>query len=139
MKKWAVIRGQEIKEILKIPPTKGKRQLEPLKSRLIAGEIPFGVMEDSEVTETESEIHKHEGDLWFCLEGETEFICGGKLTNSQVRDNSGGKELYGTDIEGGEKVILFPGDWLWIPAGVPHLHRSSEPARLVIVKVPSAR
>ena len=139
MKKWAVIRGQEIKEILKIPPTKGKRQLEPLKSRLIAGEIPFGVMEDSEVTETESEIHKHEGDLWFCLEGETEFICGGKLTNSQVRDNSGGKELYGTDIEGGEKVILFRGDGFWIPAGVPHLHRSSETARLVIVKVPSAR
>ena len=67
MKKWAVIRGKEIKEILKTTPTKGKRQLEPLKSRLIAGEIPFGVMEDSEVVETESEIHKHEGDLWFCL------------------------------------------------------------------------
>src|SRR3989338_8026140 len=139
MKKWAVIRGREIQEILKKPATKGKKHLEPLKSRLIAGEIPFGIMEDSEVAETESEIHKHEGDLWFCLEGEAEFVCGGKLIDSKVRDNSGGKELYGTGIEGGEKIVLSAGDWLWIPAGVPHLHRASETARLVIIKVPSAR
>ena len=139
MKKWAVIRRQEIKEILEIQPTKGKKQLEPLKSRFLAGEIPFGIMEDAEVVETGSEVHKHEGDLWFSLEGETEFICGGKLIDSQVRNNSGGKELYGTGIEGGEKIILFPGDWLWIPAGAPHLHRAHKTSRLVIIKIPYSK
>jgi len=138
-KRWAVIRGQEIQEILKKPPTKGKKHLEPLKSRFIAGEIPFGIMEDSEIAETESEIHKHEGDLWFCLEGEPEFICGGELISQRARDGSDGKELYGTGIEGGEKIVLSAGDWLWIPAGVPHLHRSSKTARLVIIKVPGTQ
>ena len=139
MKKWAVIRGREIQEILKKPPTKGKKHLEPLKSRLIAGEIPFGIMEDSEVAETESEIHKHEGDLWFCLEGEAEFVCGGELISERTRNDTDGKELYGTGIEGGEKIILFPGDWLWIPAGVPHLHRALGTSRLIIIKLPSER
>ena len=138
-KRWAVIRGQEIQEILKKPPTKGKKHLEPLKSRFIAGEIPFGIMEDSEIAETESEIHKHEGDLWFCLEGEPEFICGGELISQRARDGSDGKELYGTGIEGGEKIVLFAGDWLWIPAGVPHLHRAVGTSRLIIIKLPSER
>ena len=136
MKKWAVIRSQEIKEILKTPVQKGKRQLEPLKSRFLAGEIPFGIMEDSEVGETEAEVHKNQGDLWFCLEGQADFICGGELIDSRIGDNSSGHELYGPGIQGGEKITLYSGDWLWIPAGVPHVHRASKIARLIIIKIP---
>jgi len=45
-------------------------------------------------------------------------------------------EVRSKTISGGTTYVLKPGDWLWIPAGVPHQHSAQGTARLVIVKIP---
>jgi len=132
-----LVRKEEIGKILKMAPVAGKKMLEPLRALFLAKELPFGIVEDFQVKDGEAEVHKHEGDLWLCLEGEVKFICGGELVESWVKENSNGNEFGGKDIRGGETVILKPGDWLWIPPGEPHLHRAKL-ARMVVVKIPKA-
>ena len=56
-----------------------------------------------------------------------------KLSDGGVDD----REIKSNDIESGEEVILHPGDWLWIPEGQPHLHKTAGIARLAIIKVPA--
>jgi len=131
-----LVRKEEIEKILKnTAPVAGKKMLEPFKSSF-KKELPFGIIEDFEYQKIEAEVHKHEGDLWLGLEGEVEFICGGELVESWVKDGAGGNELGGKDIKGGEKVVLKPGDWLWIPPGEPHMH-TAEFGRMVIIKIRS--
>lgn len=136
MKDCVLITKKNIDEVLAQKPSSGKHHLEPIKSLFLSGKLPFGIMEDHEVGETEAEVHKLEGDLWHSLEGEAEFIYGGELVDPWVREGSNGNELGGKDIKNGTKVILKPGDWLWIPAGQPHSHKASGTARLVIIKIP---
>ena len=101
-----------INESLAQAPVAGKRQLEPLMAIAKAGGVPLNILEDHQITNNEAEVHTEEADLWLCLEGEITFIC--------------------DDTD----VLLKPGDWLWIPTGVPHQHNTSGTARLVIIKIP---
>jgi uncharacterized RmlC-like cupin family protein len=59
-------------------------------------------------------------------------------TYSLVIEYSGidDREWKAKEIKGGTEVVMKPGDWLWIPAGEPHQHKTSTKARLVIIKVP---
>ena len=136
MKECMLVTKAEITKILSQPPVRGKHQLEPLKSLFLGTKIPFGVMEDFGVSETEAEVHKHEADLWIGLEGEAEFVYGGELVEPLVREGSDGNELGGKSIKGGKKTILKQGDVLYVPAGQPHMHTSSKTARMLIIKIP---
>lgn len=101
---------------------------------------PVAVLEDKEIL-NDAEVHKTEGDLWLCLEGEVTFICGGELVDPRFSKDKDGKdkvnELRAKEINGGAEIVLKPGDWLWIPPGEPHLHKTSGTARLVIIKIPN--
>lgn len=136
----AVVRGKEIEETLASVPAQGKRLLEPLKSRAAAEKLPFNILEDKEVS-NEAEVHRHEGDLWHCLEGEVTFVYGGAMVKPWARQLPDGgtddREIKAKEISGGTEVVLKPGDWLWIPAGQPHTHRTDGTARLVIIKIPA--
>ena len=134
MKLCRVFKKEEMAEMLSQKPFAGKHQLEPLKSLFLAKELPFGVIEDFGVLESEAEIHKNEGDLWFGLEGEVEFTLGGELVDPWIKENGGGNEIGGKSIKGGKVVILKPGDWLWIPPGEPHLHNAKF-GRMAIIKI----
>lgn len=123
-----------VQETLSSVPARGKNLLEPLKSLAVNHALPFQILEDVEVTNA-AETHEHEGDLWQCLEGEVTFVCGGKLVNPEKHPKKAG-EWKGSRIEGGTEYVLKSGDWLWIPAGEPHLHKTDSTARLVIVKIP---
>lgn len=138
MDDYKIIRKKEIEAVLSSLPTQGKHQLEPLKSLFIKKLLPFGIMEDHEVSssEVESEIHKKEGDLFFCLEGKAEFICNGEIIDPWIKEESEGNEIGGHGIKNGTAIILKTGDWLWIPPGVPHQHSSAKTARLMIIKIP---
>lgn len=129
-----------IDESLAQMPTVGKRQLEPLMALAKAGGVPLGILEDHQITNNEAEIHTEEADLWLCLEGEIIFICGGEMDspwNKKLADgNEDATQVKAKSISNGTNVTLKPGDWLWIPAGVPHQHNTSGTARLVIIKVP---
>ncbi len=136
----AFVKKEVIEQCLANEPTLGKKQLEPLKSLSKAEQLPFNVLEDHIIMNNEAEVHMHEADLWYCLEGEVEFVYGGELVNPQHRKNADGSEnkneLFANQIKNGTKVMMKPGDWLWIPAGQPHQHNCKETGRLVIIKIP---
>ncbi|KKU68811.1 MAG: hypothetical protein UX89_C0001G0002 [Parcubacteria group bacterium GW2011_GWA2_47_16] len=121
-------------------PVKGKNLLEPFRTFALQNKLPFSILEDTAV-ENDAEVHVKEGDLWFGLEGEAIFVCGGELVEPKCRLNSDGtenhNELYAKEIADGEKFIVKAGDWLWIPAGDPHQHSAIGTARLVIIKIPA--
>lgn len=140
MSKCLVIRKGEIDKTLASVPTPGKKLLEPLKSLAAVNKLPMNILEDKEVS-NEAEVHKHEADLWLCLEGEVTFIYGGELVNPLAKKNPDGtqdvREWKAKEIKSGTEVVLHPGDWLWIPTGEPHQHKCVDIARLAIIKIPA--
>jgi len=129
-----------IDEMLALAPRQGKRLLEPLKDISSKEKLPFNLLEETNVS-NDAEVHTHEADLWYCLSGEVTFICGGELVHGIPRKLKDGtideREWKAKEIRGGEAIILKAGDWLHIPAGVPHQHRAVGTAKLIIIKVPS--
>lgn len=136
----AVVRKSDIDATLASAPAQGKRLLEPLKTMAAELKLPLNILEDHKVS-NEAEVHRHEGDLWHCLEGEVTFVYGGEMVNPWAKKLSDGgvddREIKSNDIRGGTEAVLHPGDWLWIPAGQPHLHRTDKTARLAIIKIPA--
>jgi len=128
------IKKELIDKTLTVFPAQGKHLFEPLKSFAKERGVPLNILEDKEVT-NEAEIHKSEGDLWHCIEGEVIFICGGELENPRAHKSP--DEFKGSGITGGKEFVLKAGDWLWIPPGEAHQHKTSGMARLVITKIPS--
>jgi len=135
------ISKEDIDETLKSPSEQGKRALDPLKSFRGERALPFNILEDNKVV-NDAEVHHHEGDLWLCLEGEVDFICGGEMVDPWFEKNADGSdntnEVKAKEIKGGTETTLKPGDWLWIPPGEPHQHKCEGIARLVITKVPKS-
>ena len=135
-----VVSKSKIDETLAQSPSQGKRLLEPLKTLAAGAKLPINILEDKEVS-NEAEVHRHEGDLWQCLEGEVTFVYGGQMLNPWAKQLPDGgtddREIKAKEISGGTEVALHPGDWLWIPAGQPHLHKTDGTARLVIIKIPT--
>ena len=129
-----------VKETLGNEPSSGKRLLEPLKSLALQSGLPINILEDHQIS-NEAEVHRHEGDLWYCLEGTVTFIYGGRMVSPEARRHPDGSvhdlEIKAASIADGTEVVMHPGDWLWIPAGQPHSHRAEGTARLVIIKIPA--
>lgn len=119
--KSKLIKKEIIDETLNNNVTNGTKHLEPLKSLHFNKEIPFSIIEDSEVDNL-PEIHENEADLWYCLEGEVNFICGGEIINNEIVN--------------GIKYLVKKGDWLYIPAKEAHQHNCVKTARLIIIKIP---
>lgn len=129
-----------VKDTLASAPFEGKHLLEPLRALALQSCLPLNILEDHNVW-NDAEIHMHEDDLWYCLEGEVDFIYGGEMVDPWVKTNKDGskdeREIKSKEIKGGTKVTLRPGDWLYIPAGEPHQHGVREgTGRLVIIKIP---
>jgi glc operon protein GlcG len=65
----------------------------------------------------EVEIHEHDTDVFYILDGTATFVTGGKAV--ETRTTSPG-EIRGKEITGGEEHHLVKGDVIVIPNGVPH-------------------
>ncbi|MGH8744467.1 MAG: heme-binding protein [Burkholderiales bacterium] len=63
------------------------------------------------------EIHVHETDTIYVLEGGAMFVTGGKAVNPKLTAPG---EIRGTDVIGGETRRLSKGDVMVVPEGVPH-------------------
>jgi mannose-6-phosphate isomerase-like protein (cupin superfamily) len=63
------------------------------------------------------EVHQKETDTFYVLDGEATFVTGGKMIGGKV---TGPNQLRGTSIEGGETHHLKKGDFISVPAGMPH-------------------
>ena len=68
----------------------------------------------------QSEVHVKETDIFYIVDGEATFVTGGTMIGGkETRPN----QLLGTGIEGGQVHQLKKGDFIVIPAGVPHWFR----------------
>lgn len=127
-----------IESTLSQPKTTGKKLLQFLNTNFPIGTLPFNILEDV-LVDNLPEIHYADADYWYCLEGEVEFIVGGKIVDPKFCINSGTLnelEVRGRMIEGGTMYKLRVGDILYIPPGEAHLHRTKTSARLLIIKIP---
>jgi len=137
-----ILKDREIKDMLAILPVKGKNLLEPLAH--IAGEraLPFKLIELSDHV-NKPEIHTYLHDLWYCIEGELRFFCGGAMVEQYTRSRADRTldetEIRAKSIEGAKESVVTVGDWFFIPAGTPHQHITKGTARLMIIKIPQHR
>jgi mannose-6-phosphate isomerase-like protein (cupin superfamily) len=83
-----------------------------------------------------AEIHAHETDVFYVLQGEATLVTGGRVICP--KDTSPG-EIRGVAIDGGEVHELSPGDVVVIPAGIPHWFRDVRPPFLYFVVKPISR
>jgi len=64
-----------------------------------------------------SEMHDHTNHVFIIVDGEAEFITGGKMTDPKVTAPG---QTRGSGIEGGVSHRLTKGDVITIPARTPH-------------------
>ena len=63
------------------------------------------------------EVHQKETDTFYVIDGEATFVTGGKMIGGKVTEPN---QLRGTSIEGGQTHHLKKGDFISVPAGMPH-------------------
>lgn len=64
-----------------------------------------------------AEVHEHETDIIYVLEGTATFVTGGKVIGGEMTAPG---EIRGAGIEGGETRKLVKGDLVIVPQGTPH-------------------
>ena len=62
-------------------------------------------------------LHEREAEMFYVVEGTGTMITGGKLKEER-RTNP--ENLSGTGIDGGNRRRVAKGDYIMVPAGVPH-------------------
>ena len=87
---------------------------------------------------TRAEVHAGFADVWYVLEGTATLVTGGALVDGA---ESAPGEIRGRGIAGGEAKRVRAGDFIVVPAGVPHWVSGVETRELVylVVKVPASR
>ena len=65
----------------------------------------------------EAELHQTKNDIFYVISGGCTLVTGGAIPNPRTTQPH---EIRGAAVSGGQKRKLGPGDFLTIPAGVPH-------------------
>jgi len=63
------------------------------------------------------EVHDHETDVIYVIDGEATFVTGGTMVGGKVTKPG---QWLGASIDGGETHHLTKGDVIVVPAGTPH-------------------
>jgi mannose-6-phosphate isomerase-like protein (cupin superfamily) len=81
-----------------------------------------------------AEVHQEYSDLFFVVEGKATLLSGGDLQNGKTTTPG---EIRGSAVKNGTSMELSKGDFIHIPAGVPHQLLVAEGGRFVyfVVKV----
>ena len=81
----------------------------------------------------EAELHDHDTDIFYILEGSATFVTGGKMVQPRI---IAAGETRAKEIAGGEAQSLAKGDIIVIPTGVPHCFKEVRgPFLYYVVKV----
>ena len=64
-----------------------------------------------------AEVHEHEADLFYVIDGRATQVLGGKVIDGKP---TGPGQIRGPRTEGGQTYQLGTGDVMWVPAGTPH-------------------
>ena len=65
----------------------------------------------------EAELHHTKNDIFYVISGGCTLVTGGTVSQPRTTQPN---EVRGPAVTGGQKRKLGPGDFLTIPAGVPH-------------------
>jgi quercetin dioxygenase-like cupin family protein len=79
------------------------------------------------------EIHKHETDIVYVVQGNATFVTGGTVVGGKPTAPG---EIRGSSIEGGDTRLLSPGDVVVVPAGTPHWFKEVQGPFLYFVVKP---
>ncbi len=123
--------GRVVREFYGEPEKKGSHVLEG-SAKLYEEGFPVRFLRNLHVEHRPAEVHLHEDDVFFCMEGSVRFVLGGRLVDPWTKD---GLTFLANSIEGGKEVVLYEGDWLHIPAGQAHQHFTPDLCHLMVVKV----
>ena len=77
-------------------------------------------------------VHETEAELFYVLDGAGTLVTGGKL-KEEKRTNA--ENLTGSGIEGGVSKKVSKGDWIMVPAGVPHQYPSVDAGGLTLMSL----
>ena len=75
----------------------------------------------------EAEVHDHWTHYIHILSGDTTLTYGGTVTNPR---NTGPGQVRGSGITGGKSMQMHTGDFVQIPAGMPHLFVPAKGSKL---------
>jgi mannose-6-phosphate isomerase-like protein (cupin superfamily) len=64
-----------------------------------------------------AEVHEDWYDHIFIQEGEASFVVGGVAVDPKITAPG---ETRGTSVKDGTTIVMHPGDYLFIPPGIPH-------------------
>ena len=79
-----------------------------------------------------AEVHEHQADAWYVIDGGCDFVTGGSVVNGAP---SGPGEIRGASIAGGDEHHIAKGDFIRVPAGVPHWVKKIEGKEIVYIVV----
>jgi mannose-6-phosphate isomerase-like protein (cupin superfamily) len=79
-----------------------------------------------------AEVHEHQADVWYVIDGGCDFVTGGTVV-SGAPESPG--EIRGASISGGNEYHLAKGDFIRVPAGVPHWVKKIEGKEIVYIVV----
>ena len=77
-------------------------------------------------------VHETEAELFYVIDGAGTLVTGGKL-KEEKRTNA--ENLTGSAIEGGVSKRVAKGDWILVPAGVPHQYPAVEAGGLTLMSL----
>src|SRR2546430_13273242 len=80
----------------------------------------------------QAEVHEHQADAWYVIDGGCVFVTGGSVVNGAP---SGPGEIRGASIAGGDEHHIAKGDFISVPAGVPHWVKKIEGKEIVYIVV----
>jgi mannose-6-phosphate isomerase-like protein (cupin superfamily) len=79
-----------------------------------------------------AEVHETETDVWYVIDGGCVFVTGGSLVGAaQVSPG----QIQGSGISAGEERKIGKGDFIRVPAGVPHWVKEIEGKEIVYIVV----
>ena len=79
-----------------------------------------------------AEVHEHETDVVYVLEGSATFVSGGTLVGANTVAPG---EIRGSDVKGGETRTLVKGDVVVVPPNTPHWFKEvTDPFLYFVVK-----
>jgi len=79
-----------------------------------------------------AEVHEHQADVWYVIDGGCEFVTGGTVV-AGAPESPG--EIRGTSISRGDGHHLAKGDFIRVPAGVPHWVKQIDGKEIVYIVV----
>ena len=93
---------------------------------------PYSVNMEHRIMGQAASVHETEAELFYVVDGAGTLVTGGKL-KEEKRTNA--ENLTGSGIEGGVSKKVSKGDWIMVPAGVPHQYPSVDAGGLTLMSL----